>query len=143
MNLNDKTVVELKARMQMILAQQPVVDRPQRTYTKRVKLWGDVPNGAAHIRGVPLGWWLRVAELSHTADNVAKVLIMLCDMKGTMKVHLRDKYMRVFGITPTMKSKAVRELREAGLISVEQRKGRHPIITVLAAWADQPEIVVH
>jgi hypothetical protein len=80
----------------------------------------------------PIPWpWISIAaNLSGRALAVGLALWRLAGVRKCMSVRLSNTEVAVLGVDRNAKSRALRALQEAGLIVVEQRPGRLPLVTI-------------
>jgi hypothetical protein len=102
-----------------------------------------VPPATQFLKGpVPWDWVARAAALPGKAPLL--VGLSLWRLKGLKPgrdtVMLDNAALEPFRIDPAAKSRAVRALEKAGLVSVTRRKGRFPRVTLLVT-GDEPDAV--
>lgn len=84
------------------------------------------------LRGpIPLEWLMKASQLSGQALHVAIAIWFLTGVKNTNSVKLSNKLLSEFGVNRYSKRRALRQLTSADLISVEQGRGKSPVVTVL------------
>ncbi|NRP52386.1 hypothetical protein XMV242_000845 [Marinobacterium sp. xm-v-242] len=84
------------------------------------------------LRGpIPLEWLMKASQLSGQALHVAIAIWFLTGVKNTNSVQLSNKLLSEFGVNRYSKRRALRQLISADLISVEQGRGKSPVVTVL------------
>nr|WP_315473029.1 hypothetical protein [uncultured Undibacterium sp.] len=91
-------------------------------------------NSAPFIKGpLPLDWMHRAGRLNGKSLHVALELYRLVGFHtdGSKTVELSNKQLAKFGVSRDTKYEALKRLREAGLIRIEQQSGRLPKITLL------------
>jgi DNA-binding transcriptional ArsR family regulator len=79
---------------------------------------------------VPWEWIVRASELPGKALIVGLSLWRLSGAIGKATVTLGNNELEPFGIDRAAKSRALTALEGAGLIMVERRRGRLPIVTI-------------
>ena len=79
---------------------------------------------------VPWGWVIRASELPGKALIVGLCLWRLSGAMGKGTVTLGNSELEPFGIDRAAKSRALTALEDAGLIMVERKRGRLPIVTI-------------
>jgi hypothetical protein len=107
--------------------QAPVVER--RHQSEAVKRAAE--RKRKHFARVPL-WWIETLTTGHcgaTATMVALYLLYLDWKRGKKSFPLSNG--AIPGITRWQKGRALAKLEAMGLITVEHRTGRPPLITVL------------
>lgn len=84
------------------------------------------------IRGpLSLGWISRAAKLPGQALHVALWLSYQSGLHRSLTVKLRGQ--DAFGVTRWASSRALEVLEDAGLVRVERRPGKAPVVTLLGA----------
>jgi hypothetical protein len=84
---------------------------------------------------VPLGWLKSAAALPGKASTVGLYLWYLAGLKKSNRFALPTAKVETFGVNRFAQYRALTALAEAGLISVARHCGRHPVITLRAAPA--------
>jgi len=88
------------------------------------------------IKGpIPLAWMKAVAMLPGKSLHVGLALWYLAGVKKTKTVTLGNRLLESFGVDRKTKSRCLKSMERAGLISVARRAGCNPIVTLL----DVPE----
>jgi DNA-binding MarR family transcriptional regulator len=80
---------------------------------------------------IPLPWLQTAARLPGKTLHVGLCLWYLAGLTRSTTVRLGTKAVHDMGISRDAKSDALRRLVEAGLVTVEQRPGKVPIVTLL------------
>ncbi len=80
---------------------------------------------------IPYLWIVRAAALPGKALHVGVALWYLSGLKKNKTIKAGGTVFIDLGISPRAKSRALRLFKEAGLITVEQKPGRVPIVTLL------------
>jgi len=80
---------------------------------------------------ISLEWLMKASQQPGKALSVAIAVWFLVGVSKTSTVKLSNKLLREFGVDRYAKSRALKQLSSAGLISVRQANGRSPIVTVL------------
>lgn len=81
---------------------------------------------------VPLGWGRQMTRATRSPKAfVALWLLHLAWKAGSSTVTLSNKSLRDHGVSRMTKLRALRELEEAGLITVERHLGRATVVTLL------------
>lgn len=84
------------------------------------------------LRGpIPLEWLMKASQQSGQALHVAIAIWFLTGVKNTNSVQLSNKLLNEFGVNRYSKRRALKQLANAKLISVEQGRGKSPVVTVL------------
>ena len=78
-----------------------------------------------------LNWLTKAARLPGKSLHLAMVLVFLANTANTHQVALSNLVSRQFGLTRNAKYRALGWLEEAGLIRVERKLGRCPVVTLL------------
>jgi hypothetical protein len=88
-------------------------------------------NRSRFLKGpVPWGWIIRASELPGKALIVGLCLWRLSGAMGKQTVTLGSAELEPFGIDRAAKSRALTVLANAGLIIVERKRGRLPVVTL-------------
>jgi len=87
------------------------------------------------IRGpIPAGWLQAAGRLPGKSLHVGAALWQLAGLRSTRdNLPLSTERVQAFGVTRQAKSRALAELQRAGLVSVESRPGRTPLVSILKA----------
>jgi hypothetical protein len=84
------------------------------------------------LRGpIPLEWLMKAGQQSGQALHVAIAIWFLTGVKNTNSVQVSNKLLSKFGVNRYSKRRALKQLSNAKLISVEQGRGKSPVVTVL------------
>jgi hypothetical protein len=84
------------------------------------------------LRGpISLAWLIKASQQPGRALTVAIAVLFLVGVNRSGTVKLSNKLLREFGVDRYSKSRALKQLSYAGLITVTQAKGCSPIVTVL------------
>ncbi len=88
--------------------------------------------GALFLRG-PISWkWLSLAARQKGRTlHVAIALQFLAGLNSSSTVKLSNKVLDSLGVDRFTKYRALKELEDARLISIEKHSGRSPVITIL------------
>jgi hypothetical protein len=101
------------------------------------------PNARVRLTGwfvkgpIPGVWIGAAAKLPGKALHVALALMHEVGMKKNQTVTLTHRSLKKFGITRQASSRALGHLAKAELVSVDQRPGRCPRVTVLQDVAEE------
>jgi DNA-binding transcriptional ArsR family regulator len=82
-------------------------------------------------------WLVRAAHLPGRTLHLAVVLHLLAVGQRTAKVELGNIATLEFGLDRSAKYRTLAWLEKAGLVRVERRRGRPPIVTLLQFNTDQ------
>ena len=86
------------------------------------------------IKGpIPYEWITRASRMSGTAVRVGLNLWFLSGLTKSKTVKLSNRYLNDFGLHRISKSKGLKQLQDAGLISYTGKKGSSPLVTILEA----------
>ena len=100
--------------------------------SRRLELQTAGKRKARHfIPPIPLGWFQRACQLPGKAPVLASVLWYLHRLKKSKPFALAQARLDGFGITRQAKYRALEALEAAGLVSVERRPKKSPIVTIL------------
>ena len=100
--------------------------------SRRVELPSTKKRKARHfIPPIPLGWFQRVCQLPGKAPVLASVLWYLYRLKKSRTFVLAQGRLNGFGISRWAKCHALKALEAAGLVSVERRPKKSPVVTIL------------
>ena len=89
---------------------------------------------ATHDRGhldAHSHWLERAAKLPGKSMQAAVVLQLIATAQETHRVVLGNLACQRFGLNRNAKYRALRSLENAGLVDVERKLGRSPIVTIL------------
>jgi DNA-binding MarR family transcriptional regulator len=88
--------------------------------------------GERFLKGpIPLKWLCRAATKRGKTFHVAIALWHLASMKGGPTVSLPNPLLASFGVNRYAKSRGLKQLEAAGLVSVKRNPGRNPVVTIL------------
>jgi hypothetical protein len=90
------------------------------------------------IPPIPLGWYQRACQLPGKAPVLASALWYLHRLKRSKSFVVAHSQLNGFGLTRQAKYRALESLEAAGLISVERRPKKSPVVTILDL-PDPPE----
>lgn len=91
---------------------------------------------AGFIKGpLPLDWMQAAARMPGRTLQVALVLWYLAGLKKTDTVRLSSEQMDAVGVSRDAKYEALQRLSAAGLVAVDQRPGRAPVVTLVRSTA--------
>jgi len=82
---------------------------------------------------IPTTWLEKAANLPGKALAVGISIWSLAIAVKTTTVMVTPDNVKGFGVDASAKARAITALRDAGLITVERRKGRFPIVTLVGA----------
>ena len=83
------------------------------------------------IKGpIPLKWMTKAAGMEGKTLHVAVALWFLAGLKRSRKVALFQSKLKLFNISRQASYRALLRLESAGLVSVERRRGRSPVVTI-------------
>lgn len=84
------------------------------------------------IKGpLPLDWMQAAARMPGRTLQVAMVLWYLAGLKKSDTVRLSSEQLDAVGVSRDAKYDALQRLSAAGLVAVEQRPGRAPVVTLV------------
>jgi hypothetical protein len=90
------------------------------------------PEGDSFLKGpIPLSWLAAAARLPGRSLHVGLAIWCAAGRQRTHQVTLPNIDAGTFGLSRNTKYRALQWLEGAGLISVERKIGRAPIVTVL------------
>jgi DNA-binding transcriptional ArsR family regulator len=89
------------------------------------------PRGAFIKGPLQVQWLLQARLLGVTALSVGLCLWYLRGLRGTDSVVLSNITVREWGVSPDAKARALRALEKAGLVTIERRGKRSPLVTIL------------
>lgn len=90
--------------------------------------------GEKFLKGpIPLDWLSRAMKLPGKALHVADILWFYSGIKRSAEIPLSLSKLKKFGITRTSAARALRNLEEAGLVTVDRKQGRKAVVRLLPA----------
>ncbi|MBS4011260.1 MAG: hypothetical protein KGZ72_10955 [Roseovarius sp.] len=90
---------------------------------------------ARFIKGpLPLEWMQAAARMPGRTLQVALVLWYLVGLKRSDTVRLSSEQLDAVGVSRDAKYDALQRLSATGLVTVEQRPGRAPVVTVVRSY---------
>ena len=88
--------------------------------------------GELFVKGpIPWAWLTQAARLPGKALHVAIVIWFLAGMRRKREILMASKYLELAGVKRHSAYRGLQHLEAAGLISVERRRGRSPVITAV------------
>lgn len=102
------------------------------------------PHKGASIQGpfiagpITVSWIAKARPLGVTALWVALGLLHLKGLRRSNTFIVSNRKMEQWGVLPDAKSRALKSLERAGLIRVERRGKRNPIVTIVQSTAGDP-----
>ena len=88
--------------------------------------------GEKYVRGpIPLDWLSRAAKLPGRSLHVSIALWFVAGLTRSREVPLSNLSSARFGLDRNAKYRALAWLEKAGLIAVERKLGRAPLVTIL------------
>ena len=86
-----------------------------------------------YLRGpIPLAWLQKAARLPGRALAVGMAVWHLAGLRGTQQhLSLSTERLAPFGVSRYAKDRALRLLAEAGLVTVDRKKGRSPSVSLI------------
>ena len=93
--------------------------------------------GERFLKGpVPCAWLQRAARLPGKSFHVGIALWQRAGMEKSDTVKLSNGILEDWGTDRYAKARGLKDLEEAGLVSVKRHHGRSPIVTILDVPAD-------
>lgn len=89
------------------------------------------PRGAFIKGPLQVQWLLQARLLGVTALSVGLCLWYLRGLRASDSVILSNITMREWSVSPDAKARALRALEKAGLVTIERRGKRSPLVTIL------------
>jgi hypothetical protein len=88
--------------------------------------------GGRFVRG-PIPYdWLRVAlSLGNKAGHLALAIWWLIGVEKSNPIRLTGRVLRDFSISPRSARRLLTDFERAGLVEVDRRRGRRPLVTIL------------
>jgi len=88
--------------------------------------------GEAFLRGpVPVAWLAKACLAGHCATRVALALWFRAGVTRRREVSPSHATWQVFGLSRQAGHRGLRSLEAAGLVTVDRRRGRCPVVTLL------------
>jgi hypothetical protein len=90
--------------------------------------------GRQFVKGpIPIDWLSKAASLHGKVFQTAIALWYLVGAKKTITVSLSNEIAEKFGVGRNAKYKNLEVLKQAGLVTVQRKHGRSPVVTLLCA----------
>lgn len=90
-----------------------------------------VPQGGGFVRGpIPLEWLQCAIPQGRKALHVAMAIWYSAGFKKEVTIKLTRKKLKVFGVTTETARTLLHKFEEVGLVSVDRKRGRSPIVTI-------------
>lgn len=83
------------------------------------------------IRTTPLDWITSAARLPGKCLHVAQALWYISGLRKTRTVKISSKILGLFGVSRHAYSRCLSAMERAGLVKVERRLGKTPLVTIL------------
>ena len=108
-------------------------DRSSRHYRKAGPSRSTSTVTEHYLRGpIPLAWLQKAARLPGQALAVGMAVWHLAGLRGTQQhLSLSTERLAPFGVSRYAKDRALRLLTEAGLVTVDRKKGRSPRVSIV------------
>ncbi|MEH6543013.1 MAG: hypothetical protein V7721_03635 [Porticoccaceae bacterium] len=88
-------------------------------------------NGEPFLRGpIPLTWLSVAAELPGKSLHLSLAIWFRASMTNNATVRLGNSLLAEFSVKPDAKRRALKALEDAGLIEVDRRENRNPVVTL-------------
>jgi len=101
-------------------------------FTSRKTRLAPLNKGEKFLKGpIPLKWLTTASKLPGRALHVGISLWYLSGLRKTRVIKLTNVLLADFGVKKDAKRRGLKALEEAGLISIEKRKCKNPIVTIL------------
>ena len=85
-----------------------------------------------YVPSIPIQWLKQIYVLPGASLKVALILWRTYRMENSQNTFkLTKKYCEPFGISRYQRFRSLKKLEEAGLIKVDQKPGRAPVVTML------------
>jgi hypothetical protein len=109
-----------------------VWDRTKHDFVAVVSQSPQLTTAGQFLKGpVPMWWLARAASLPGKSLAVGLCVWRLVGVMKKDTVRLATKEVEAMGVDRHAKSRAIRHLEQAGLVAVERKQGRFPIVTVV------------
>ena len=96
--------------------------------------------GDKFIRGpIPLDWILTAVPCGRKSLNVAMAVWYLAGFKRQNQIKLTATTLAMFDTTPQTARRILVQFELAGLVTVDRKRGRSPIVTIHPAYAGQDQ----
>jgi hypothetical protein len=82
------------------------------------------------IQFLPLAWIARADQLPGRARSVGLCLWYIAGLSRSQTVSFRLRLMSQFGVSPKAARRGLRALEKAGLVSINQKPGCNPLVTL-------------
>jgi hypothetical protein len=118
--------------MTLTIEQQPVSLSQYRRF-QTVRGTGPVARRTGRfLKGpIPMAWLAKAAKLPGHALHVALAIRHQSDLEGNTTVALRNKHCKVFGVDRDTKRRGLAALEATGLVLVNRKPRRNPIVTIV------------
>lgn len=114
------------------LAEKQVQGKSNRSEIIELKL-PRPERGEKFVRGpIPMNWIQAAIPLGRKSINVVLAVWFLAGFKRENKVKLTAATLVDFDVTPQAARAILRRFESAGLIRVDRKRGRSPIVTILS-----------
>lgn len=84
------------------------------------------------IRPTPLLWTTAAAQLPGKALHVGQALWYVSGLKREKTVKISSRILKLFGVSRHAYARCLTLMEEAGLVRVEKRSGKTPLVTIIA-----------
>ena len=90
-------------------------------------------------RSVSMEWFQRLIRLGTCPIRVGLILRLKMILEGKDTITLTTSGLSAFSVSRQQKWKGLNALKEEGLIRIESRRGKNPMVTVIDPPADRTE----
>jgi DNA-binding transcriptional ArsR family regulator len=80
---------------------------------------------------IRVGWLIELSHLSAPVQLLGFLLWAAASVRGRLTFSVSNAGLARHGITPDAKTRRLKKLEDAGLISIDRREKRSPIVTIL------------
>ena len=92
-----------------------------------------VGTGLTYLKSTAIAWLRAAAALPGRALHLALALKLQSDLEGRDEIRVQRKLVEIFGLDRYAERRALGALEGAGLVLVQRRRGRRPVVTVIGA----------
>jgi hypothetical protein len=90
------------------------------------------------VNRMPLDWIATACKLKGRAVHVALAIWDLSSLSKSSRVRLTKRQLGIFGVQRHSAYRALKQLEQASLITVERRNGRAPVVTIAGRYYFRP-----
>jgi hypothetical protein len=129
-------------QLQRLLDRQQALRTESQTKPNELRPKTTIPKhhpGEKFVRGpIPFDWLQPALALGGKAGNLAWAIWFRAGIERQNPIKLTGRTLRDFHISPRAARRLLRDFEKAGLVQVDQKRGRGPMVTLLPQTKENP-----